>query len=140
MKYEVPFRIIVNNPLAGVSMKVQMGRNEFLKPVATGGELLFEFNVRVDLGGDGPNFLGPFAQGPKDGRFIYVNSGGQAGQENTCWDRRAKLSLVSISKDIVEKALASRSARLETAIHGVGRDGGPVCASVKGLEWRIAAK
>jgi len=121
-------------------MKVQLGRKEFLEPVPTAGGLLFEFSVRVDLSGEVPNFLGPFAQGPKDGRFIYVNSGGQAGQENTCWDRRAKLSLVSISKNIVEKVLASRSARLETSINGVGRDGGPVCASIKGLDWRIAAK
>ena len=121
-------------------MKVQMGRDEFLEPVTATGALLFEFSVRVDLSGEVPNFLGPFAQGPKDGRFIYVNSGGRAGQENTCWDRRAKLSLGSISKDTVEKVLALRSARLETAIHGVGRDGGPVCASVKSLQWSIAAK
>jgi len=121
-------------------MKVQLGRKEFLEPVPTAGGLLFEFSVRVDLSGEVPNFLGPFAQGPKDGRFIYVNSGGQAGQENTCWDRRAKLSLVSISKNIVEKVLASRSSRLETAIDGVGRDGGPVCANIKGLKWSIAAK
>lgn len=140
MKHEIPFRITIANPLPGVTMKVQKGRGEFLEPAtASGRDLLFEFDVRADLTGGAPNFLGPFAQGPKDARFIYVNSGKQAGQ-HSCWDRRAKLSLMSISKKEVEAVLASPGARFETTIDGIGRDGGPVCAGIKGLEWSIARK
>lgn len=122
-------------------MKVQKGRDEFLDAAKANAKAKsYEFEVTVDLSGDEPNFLGKFAQGPKTDRFIYVNSGKQAGQHGTLWDRRAKLSLMSISREKIESVLASPGSRLETVIIGVGRDGGPVCASVKGLEWRIAGK
>jgi hypothetical protein len=140
MKHEVPIRIIVTAPPAGVAMKVQKGRDELLEPArATDSALVFEFSVFADLR-SAPNFLGPYVQGPKDARFIYVNSGTYAGQGDTCWSRRAKLSLMSVSKEEVETVLRSPGSRLETSINGVGRDGGPVCASVRGLEWRIAGK
>lgn len=139
MKCEVPFRIIVADPLPGVEMKVQIGRGELLGAVESGKtKMVFEFLVRADLGSGPPNFLGPLAQGPKDARFIYVNSGKRAGQHDTCWDRRAKLSLMSISKETVKTVLRSPGARLQTSINGLGRDGGAVCAGVKGLEWRIS--
>ncbi len=139
MKYEVPFRIIITDPLPGVAMKVQRGRDELIEPVSSvNAAITFEFAVTADVSGSTPNFLGKFAQGPKDARFIYVNSGRRAGQHTT-WDRRAKLSLMSISKDAIEAVVKSPGSRLETAIYGVGRDGGPVCASVKGLEWKVVA-
>lgn len=141
MKHEVPFRIIVDDPVPGVVMKIQEGRDKLVDPVSSkNGRLVFEFSLQVDLQPSVPNFLGPFAQGPKDGRFVYVNSGTYAGQLQTCWARRAKLPLVSISKDLVESVLASAGCRIETTISGTGRDGGPVCASIKGLEWRIAGQ
>ncbi len=76
MKCEIPFRIIVTNPLAGVTMMVQKGKVELLPPGEKSAEkLVFDFDLTVDLAGDSPNFLGKFAQGPKNERFIYVNSG-----------------------------------------------------------------
>ncbi|NOT46741.1 MAG: hypothetical protein HOP17_03180 [Acidobacteria bacterium] len=141
MKQEIPFRIVVADPLAGVFMKVQKGKDAYLAPTATSSRTItFDFSLMVDLEGDIPNFLGPFSQGPKTSRFIYVNSGTYAGQGNTLWARRAKLSLMSISKEKVEAVLASTGARLETTIQGIGRDGGPVCASVKGVEWKVAGQ
>ncbi|MCC6329538.1 MAG: hypothetical protein IT174_13565 [Acidobacteria bacterium] len=138
MKHEVPFRIIVTGPLSGVEMKIQKGRNELIGPATDSrAKKVFEFSLLADLDPSVPNFLGPFAQGPKDARFIYLNSGTSAGQFGSCWTRRAKLSLMSISKELVESVLRSPGARFETAIHGIGRDGGPICAGVKGLEWRI---
>lgn len=139
MKFEVPFRIILLRPPAGVAMKVQKGRDELIEPVRSSADgRVFEFPVRVDLAPSLPNFLGPFAQGPKDGRYIYINSGACSGQSGTPWSRRAKLSLMSISRDAIEEVLASPNLRIETSLNGTGRDGGPVCASVKGLEWRVA--
>ena len=138
MKYEIPFRITVTNPLAGVAMIVQKGKVELLPPNEKSREkLVFDFDMTVDLAGDSPNFLGKFAQGPKNERFVYVNSGTYAFQHDTLWARRAKLSLMSISKDKIESAIASPGSRFEASINGIGRDGGPVCASVKGVEWSV---
>ena len=119
-------------------MKVQRGKYELQEPEAAGNANTFDFDIRVDLTGPEPNFLGPFAHGPKDARFVYVNSGTYAGQADTCWSRRAKLSLMGITKEEVERVLNTPGARLQTTINGTGRDGGPVCASVKGLEWMVA--
>lgn len=141
MKHEVKFRITVVNRPPGVTMKVQKGKNELLEPTQSDeSKLVFDFDLQVDLTAGEPNFLGKFAQGPKDARFVYVNSGSYAGQNGTFWSRRAKLSLMSISKEEVESVVAKPGSRFETTLDGTGRDGGPVCASVKGLEWRIAAK
>jgi hypothetical protein len=140
MKVEVLFRILVTNPLAGVSMIVQDGKDRLLAPSkTTSEELVFEFPINVDLSSGTPNFLGKFAQGPKDARFVYVNSGTYAGEHHSCWGRRAKLSLMSITRDQVEQALADGSV-IETRFPGVGRDGGPTCASVKGLEWKVVKR
>ncbi|MGQ0540670.1 MAG: DUF5990 family protein [Blastocatellia bacterium] len=141
MKHEIPFRIVVNKPLSGVVMKVQQGRDELLPPsVVSEGAISFDFEITADLSGSGPNFLGKYAQGSKDARFIYVNSGQHAGQKDTFWDRRAKLSLMSITKEQIEKVLSSPDSRIEATMNGVGRDGGPTCASVKGIEWKVVKK
>ena len=86
-----------------------------------------------------PNFLGRFAQGPKDARFVYVNSGSYAGVSHSCWSRRAKVSLMSITREQIQKALGD-DAVIETTFPGVGKDGGPTCASVKGIEWKVASR
>jgi hypothetical protein len=141
VKYQVPFRVIVDKPLAGVAMLVQKGRDELLRPTTSSeAKLVFDFDVTVDLNGDNPNFLGKFAQGPKDARFVYVNSGAYAGQAVTCWSRRAKLSLMSIGKKKLRDVIDDDTKCVETTMPGVGRDGGPTCASVKGIEWRVAKR
>lgn len=139
MRHELPFRIIVKNPPAGVFMKVQHGKFGLLDPSSVEGpSMSFDFHVSVDLSAETPNFLGPFAHGPKSERFLYVNSGSYAGQPGTQWNRRAKLPLGSISRADVEGVLSTGGSRIETTIEGTGRDGGPVCASIKGIEWSVA--
>jgi len=141
MKYEIPFRIIVDGPLPGVATRVQKGKDELLEPSSKSDTALsFEFEISVDVDGDALNFLGKFAQGPKDLRFVYVNSGSYAGQHQTAWARRAKLSLMSITKQQIQNAIHDRGSFIETTMPGVGRDGGPTCASVKGIEWRVVSK
>ncbi|HLA95281.1 MAG TPA: DUF5990 family protein [Pyrinomonadaceae bacterium] len=141
MKNAVPFRVTVSKPLSCVVMQMQRGRDEFLPPTEVFEHFIsFEFEITVDVLGEGLNFLGKYAQGPKDARFIYVNSGQQAGQVDTCWDRRAKLSLMSITIEQIEKVLSSPGSRIETTMDGIGRDGGPTCASVKGLVWKVGKK
>src|SRR6185295_12098683 len=65
MKHDVKFRIIVTDPLPGVSMQVQRGKNELLPPTKNGSSLIFDFEITVDLSNGSPNFLGKYAQGPK---------------------------------------------------------------------------
>ena len=114
MKHEISFRIIVTDPLEGVEMRVQRGKNELLSPTKNPSSIVFDFEISVDLAGDTPNFLGKYAQGPKDARFVYVNSGTYAGQHPTPWGRRAKLSLMSITKEQIGKAL--NGSRIETTM------------------------
>ena len=141
MKYQIPFRVIVDRPLSGVTTRVQKGKDELLEPTSISeAEISFEFEISVDMNGNDLNFLGKFAQGPKDSRFVYVNSGTFAGQHITPWSRRAKLSLMSITKQQVQTAADDQGSVIETTMPGVGRDGGPTCASVKGLEWRVVPK
>jgi hypothetical protein len=141
MKHQVPVRVTVTNPLAGVAIQVQKGKDELLPPSSVSGSAIsFEFDITVDITNDRLNFLGKYTQGPKDARFLYVNSGKYAGQPNTAWARRAKLSLVSINKEQVQEVVAMPGSFIETTMPGVGSDGGPTCASVKGIEWKVVSK
>lgn len=141
MKQEIPVRITIVHPVPGVTMQIQRGKDELVPPSAVSDDAIsFDIDVTVNLSLPAPNFLGKFAQGPKDARFIYVNSGTYAGQEATCWSRRAKVSLMSITARQIEEVISSPDARLEASIFGRSGDGGPVCASVKGVEWKIVKK
>lgn len=140
MKHDIPVRVTVKQPLQGVVMKVQRGKDELLDPIIkTPDELVFEFEVTVDLSEYTPNFLGKYSQGPKDARFIYVNSGTYARQHPAAWGRRAKLSLMSVMRKQIEDILANKSI-LSCEFDGVGRDGGPTCATVKGVEWKVVER
>jgi hypothetical protein len=137
MKHQVPMKIKVLNPLRGVSMMVQRGKDELLEPASAAADgLSFEFEITVDLTEQQPNFLGKYAQGPKNDRFVYVNSGSYADQPATHWGRRAKISLMGITLEQIEIAIAN-GAKLSTEFQGIGRDGGPTCASVKGIIWHV---
>lgn len=103
----------------------------------SGDSISFEFPIIVELRDTGLNFLGKYAQGPKDSRFVYVNSGSYAGQNGTRWNRRAKLWLMSITQEQVEEALVEPGNFIEVTMPGVGKDGGPSCASIKGLVWKV---
>lgn len=141
-KLQVPVRIIVTDPPKGVTMQVQKGRHELLAPSEqVKGKLIFDLELDVRLESGVPNFLGKFAQGPRSSRFIYINSGTYAGQANTVWNRRAKVSLMKITADDIKELLSRPGSRLEISIKGTGADGGPVCATVKPdamSGWRVS--
>jgi len=139
-KHEIKLRINVTSPLAGVSMQVQEGKDRLLPPCdKNAGRISFEFQIIVDLSSGTPNFLGKFAQGSKDSRFIYVNSGSYAGQAGTSWNRRAKIPLFKITTEQVKQVIDTPGSKLEITISGIGRDGGPVCASIPSglVNWQI---
>lgn len=138
---DLPLRITVVNPPAGVVFALQRGKSEIETPaMASGNDLSFDFSVRVGAREDGsPNFLGPFVQGPRGGRFVYVNSGTSAGQADSGWTRRAKIGLKEIGWDLVDRVLAKPSCFLDAQIAGKAGDGGPACATVRLLAggWTI---
>jgi hypothetical protein len=136
---ELPLRIVVVGPLAGVRMALQRGKAELVEPASAWPDaLVFDFSVRVAPveAGQPPRLLGPMVQGPPQGRFVYVNSGTLAGQAGSSWTRRAKVPLSGI--DWVMIRALEPGQRLQARIAGVERRGGPCCASVPLLDggWR----
>lgn len=139
---ELQIVLTVVQPPPGVLFAVQRGRDELLPPYASTAESL-SFALTVKLGSaraDGSfNFLGPYAQGTPDDRFVYVNSGVRAGQADTPWERRAKIKLGGIPRELVEAAAGVPHRAVQAHIHGTKRDGGPVCASVAppAIAWQL---
>ncbi len=135
-------RVVVEGAPAGVALGVQRGRDELLAPTRRDrSSVTFDFAVRL-----GPTtrpstlrFLGEFAQGPADGRFVYVCSGQRAGQPASCWDRRAKVALGTIAPEQARSAIQDKLV-LEAHVRGTAKDGGPLCASVPllGGGWTLA--
>ncbi len=142
MPADLTLRILVINPPPGVAWAVQSGRTELIKALEqSAGQIVFE--VRVRLGAtrsDGkPALLGPVTKGTPASRFLYANSGTGAGQADSCWDRRAKVPLTGITRQLIERVQRSPGVRLEARFMGTGRDGGPACATVAllGGGWRV---
>jgi hypothetical protein len=135
-------RIVLESPPPGVDFGIQKGRGSSFETIqtqrSTGGDLSFEFEVELKASGaTGPaDFGGPIVQGPRGGRFIYVDIGTVAGQRDTPWTRRMKIPLTGITAGQIKKALAGTHV-LEARVPGTGRDGGPACATVKAFDgWQ----
>ncbi len=139
-KSSVSARVVVVAPPAGVAFALQRGRLEIVGSATSDGtDLQFDFTLLVVRGPDGlPRFSGEFVQGPSGGKFIYVTSGKRAGQLASPWDRRAKVGLQSVTWPMVERVIQDSGYVLQATIAGVGRDGGPACATVPLLEgWTV---
>ena len=145
MENELRLRITVIRPPQGVSFRLQRGKTgtaDLIEPsLQTSESISFDFAVRVtDVPGKTePVYRGPFVQGKSDSRFVYVNSGTLAGQADSCWSRRAKVSLTGLSRELIEASLADSSTVVEAAIYGRAGDGGPACATVPLLDggWKV---
>ncbi len=142
---EVWLRIILVTPPAGVDFGIQEGKGSDYKTIhkqrSKDANLTFEFTMMVKDNRDDelPNFLGPLAQGPTTGRFVYIDVGKYAGQIDSCWERRIKVPLGGITWDMIEKA--STKLVLEARLPGTGKDGGPSCATVKPTEgWKVCRR
>lgn len=135
----IRLRVVVLNPLAGVAVAMQIGRDDLQPPrLTTKTKLTFETDAKITRAASGAlRLTGPAIQGPPAARFLYVNWGRRAGQKDTLWDRRAKVMLTTVDRKTIEACLA-KGATLETQISGIGRDGGPCCATVPLLGgWRL---
>jgi hypothetical protein len=134
---ELKLRVILERPPAGVDFGLQKGSGSVYETIekqrSTGGDLTFECAVLVKTArsGSGPDFGGPFVQGPAGGRFVYIDIGTCAGQQGTPWSRRMKIPLSSIDWQMIDAGWI-----VQTRIPGTGKDGGPTCATVK-TSWTL---
>jgi hypothetical protein len=144
MKSEVPIRLVLIDPPAGVDFGIQRGRGARYETVLVQQrkrrDVSFDFSLAVaDSRKDGqPNFMGTFAQGPPARRFVYIDVGTYAGQKDTSWARRMIVPLERITWELIQKAVRKPGYRLSARIPGRGTDGGPNCATVQLLGgWEI---
>ena len=145
MKSELGIRIIIQQPLPGVVYGLQKGGGNNYETIqsqlAQDADLLFTCLISVK--GDGekydlPDFGGPFVHGTKGARFIYLDIGKTARQLNTSWSRRLKIPLAGITWDTVRRIADHPNLELSTKVAGIGKDGGPNCATVKPFDgWSI---
>jgi hypothetical protein len=133
---------VLVDPLVGVAFGIQKGRGAKHETVLVqlGGraDLRFDLSLELKSSSGTPNFVGPFAQGPSNDRFVYVGVGTFAGQKDSVWSRRMKIPLSGITKTLVREVLSKPGHRLVARIPGTGRDGTPSCATTNTLdEWKI---
>jgi hypothetical protein len=133
---DVHLRIVLVDPPPNVAFALQRGRSELHQVTrSTGKSIAFDFALRArQQDGGEPNWLGEFAQGTRASRFVYVNSGTYAGDKESCWGRRAKVSLAGMTRQQLDQLRRQRGAVLEVRIAGTSSDGGPACASVPPLD------
>jgi len=132
-KHQLRLRITLLAPPVGVDFALQEKGGALHRLTrSTGRDVVFDFVVDVSRDAAGRSrFLGPMTSGAPAERFVYFNSGTLAGQVQSCWSRRGKVQLMTMTWPLIETALHSPSARLETRVPGTAGDGGPACASVK---------
>lgn len=142
---QVQVILLITEAPPGVRWAVQHGRDGLLPPCASAPDLM-SFALTLGLGPALPdgsfNFRGPFAHGTPADRFLYLNSGTYAGQQDTVWARRAKIKLAGIPRSLVETAAGDANVAIAGRIHGTAKDGGPVCASVDPglIRWHLESK
>jgi hypothetical protein len=141
---EVPLRITVVNPVPGVGHMLQRGTSELVPASARSAKAIsFDFTLRLGPApGAALRWLGPSAEGPASGRFVYVCIGKRTGQPESPWDRRAKIQLGAITRAQVDAVLAKPGLVLEARYDGVAKDGGPACATVPLVDgaWRVTKR
>ena len=140
----ISLRIILVEPPSGVDFGVQEGKGNEYKTIAVqrskAGNLTFEctINVKCSRSDGPPNFCGPISQGPPTGRFIYIDIGKSAGQFDSCWQRRIKIPLETITWEMIDSVLEKPKRLLQATIPGTAKDGGPSCATVKPTDgWKV---
>lgn len=117
-------RITLVTPPADVVFGIQEGKGSnyttVLKQRSIGSDVNFEFQIAFKGSREdgSPNFVGPYAQGPASARFVYIDTGVLAGETNTPWERRLKVSLSGINAKMATEALADAPAASQVAPYG----------------------
>ena len=143
MEPELTLKIVLEKPTFGVDYGLQEGKGSNYKTVqikrAEGQNLEFECKVRVKLAQDiTPVFLGPLVQSAANERFIYIDIGIFAGQKDSVWSRRLKITLKDIKMEMIQQALLNPKLLMQTIVAGTGNDGSPNCGTVKPFSgWKL---
>ena len=144
MDQQLVLSIVLQQPPAGVDFGLQKGSGGTYETVqkqrSASGDLHFEFTVTIKRNKDSvnPDFRGPFVQGPVDGRFIYIDIGTYAGQNDSLWSRRLKIPLRGISFAMIDQLSHDSALHIGTAVPGTGSDMGPTCGTVKPFDgWKV---
>jgi hypothetical protein len=137
---EIRMRLVIENPVPGVTHSLQDKKSQPVDPKTSksGEALAFDFPIRIALDtGNGPKFYGEHVRSEEpERRFVYIAIGEQAGQTNTCWNRRMKIDIHPIPQPLLDKAAKGKV--LEAVINGTGKDGTPACATIQLLKpWRV---
>jgi Family of unknown function (DUF5990) len=105
---------------------IQEGKEVVQRVKLPADSVTFEAELRVgnDDSEASPNFLGPYAQGPKDGRFLYV-CWGQLHLGRWVGFRRAKLPLTGLDWSAIKSNVVRGTLKCTDP------KGGPICATVK---------
>ena len=98
-------------------------------------DFLFDLRVERNAKTGKPNFLGPYAHGKPDERFLYLSWGVRNGPHFEMF-RRAKIHLSHLDWATIEQAMR-RKRPIKAVVRLTDKKGGPLCASVKGehVEW-----
>ena len=115
----------------GVRLGIQRGKEVVEDVPADVQDVTFTVPLRVGSNAkDGrPNFLGAYAQGTPEERFVYLCWGERVGET---WDvfRRVKIPLKQLDWEPLQQSWSS-GAPIEITIDMTDKNGGPVCGSVK---------
>ncbi|HVJ53869.1 MAG TPA: DUF5990 family protein [Aliidongia sp.] len=134
-RFELPIRIMVEDPVPELAMALQRGRAgtaSLVSPASrSANAVAFELAVTVDgsLPDGRPRLLGPYVQGPPEARFVYLAVGRYAGQADSEWGGRVKVPLGGLGWNEIE-ALPP-GGRVVARIAGRSQKGGPALASVR---------
>jgi hypothetical protein len=125
---------------ATVYLGIQKGREVIDITAAKTGKAIFKPQFRLADADGAPNFLGPYAQGPRDERFFYLSWGRSDSASDFQMFRRLKVHLSHLGWKQI-KAAARGEVPLRVTIDTTDRCGGPLCASVwpdnPAVLWRL---
>ena len=122
-----------------IRLGIQKGKQVIEDVQADAEEVIFSCSLRVEKNAKTgkPNFLGQYAQGTPEERYLYLCWGERDGGQ---WQgfRRAKIYLKHIGWDSIEKSL-STGKPIEATIKMTDKKGCPLCAWVKegNIEWKL---
>jgi hypothetical protein len=137
MTTEINLSIVLQNPIEGTRYGLQKGNGPNYETVqgqiGNGPDLIFNFTIQLkEINGSVPTIIGPFVQGPKGNRFIYIGIGSYAGQTVGMWNGRIK---VPLPEAVFENIQPDEDQFLWSCnIPGRNKDGKPVFATVKPFE------
>jgi len=136
-RVQIPVRIVIENPVAGVLHSLQAKDGHPLDPKRSiaGEPLTFDFPIRI---APGPKFFGDQVrrEGPQR-RFVYIRVGQSAGEWSSPWSRRMKIDIHGIEQTLLDRAAAGEGV-VAIFVNGTGKDGTPACATVSAIRRALA--